>query len=317
MRGGFAFSIGVHTLILLLVLFGLPFLRPKPIELPPMISVEVIDLAKETTTNKISAANKVRKEVVDETPPPPAPPPPPAQPQPQPEPAPEAKVEPPPPPPEPKPRPVLDASIPKLAPVDDGLPELKIPDQTLKPRLATAPELPQLDTKLAELTVPPKVDLKRPEPKKPVGDFQALLKTLTKEPLPATPPQPVQQPVKLAPKPPSGAQAPLSANLTASELSALAAQLARCWNLPAGAKDAQTLVVDLDVTVNPDRTIAGAPHVVDQARMATDPAYAVAARAAIRALRMPQCTPLDLPPDKYQEWQSMTIHFDPKEMLGQ
>lgn len=315
MRGGFAFSIGFHVLILLLILFGLPFLRPKPIALPPMISVEVIDMSKETTTNKISPANKVRKDIAEETPPPPAPPPPPeSPPEPRPQTQPEAKTEPPP-PPEPKPRPELDASAPKLAPVPDALPELKVPNETLKPRLSAAPELPQVDTKVAELTAPPKIDLKRPEPKKPVESMDAVLKNIEKL-KPQEPTQPAQQPVKAAAKPPSGAQAPLSANLTASELSALSAQLARCWNLPAAAKDAQNLVVDLDVTINPDRTVS-AVEIEDRGRMANDPAFRAAALSAARALRMPQCTPLMLPPDKYQEWQSMTIHFDPKEMLGQ
>ncbi len=196
----------------------------------------------------------------------------------------------------------------------DALPELKVPNETLKPRLSAAPELPQVDTKVAELTAPPKVDLKRPEPKKPVESMDAVLKNIEKL-KPQEPTQPAQ-PVKAAAKPPSGAQAPLSANLTASELSALSAQLARCWNLPAAAKDAQNLVVDLDVTINPDRTVS-AVEIEDRGRMANDPAFRAAALSAARALRMPQCTPLMLPPDKYQEWQSMTIHFDPKEMLGQ
>jgi hypothetical protein len=304
MRGGFAFSVGVHALIILMLVFGLPFLRPKPLELPPMISVEVIDMGKETTTNKISSANKVRKVVEDETPPPPAPPPPQAQSQPT------------PPLPEPKPRPALDAAVPKLAPVDDALPELKVPDERLKPRLAPAPELAKVDTDLPDMKVPAKVDLKRPEPRKPMESMDSVLKNIEKlKQQEATPPQPAQ-PTKLATKPPSGAQAPLSANLTASELSALAAQLGRCWSLPAGAKDAQNLVVDLDVTINPDRTVSSV-EIEDRGRMASDPAFRAAALSAARALRMPQCTPLMLPPDKYQEWQSMTIHFDPKEMLGQ
>ena len=100
-------------------------------------------------------------------------------------------------------------------------------------------------------------------------------------------------------------------------MAALSAQLARCWSLPAAAKDAQDLVVDIDVTVNPDRTLAGPPVIDDQGRMSSDPVFRAAAMAATRALRNPECSPLELPPEKYQEWQSMTIHFDPKEMLGQ
>ncbi len=304
MRKGVAFSVGVHALILLLIIFGLPFLRPKPVDPPPMIQVEVIDTAKETTTNRVSTVDKVEKEVHEEAPTPPAPPPPSEQPQPTPR------------PPEPEPKPQLDETAPQLAAVEDTVPELKTPDVDLKPRLEEAPELSPVAAKVSDLAPPSKVDLKRPEPKKPPESFDNLLKNLTKQKLPDTPLQPVREAAKEPAKPASGAQAPVSANLTASELSALSQQLARCWSLPAGVKDAQNLIVDLDVTINPDRTVAAA-KVVDQGRMASDPAFAVAARAAQRALRMPQCTPLMLPPEKYQEWQSMTIHFDPKEMLGQ
>jgi hypothetical protein len=208
------------------------------------------------------------------------------------------------------------APAPKLAEIDAESPKLAVPKADLKPRLADAPALAEIEPKLAALTPPAKVDLKRPPPKVPQKSVNAILNNLTKaapqDSDPDTPPQPPTKNVAKA----SGAQAPLSANLTASEMDALQQQLARCWNLPASAKDAQNLVVDLDVTVNPDRTVAHA-EVVDQGRMASDPTYAAAARAALRAVRMPACTPLALPPEKYQEWQSMNIHFDPKEMLGQ
>jgi hypothetical protein len=104
--------------------------------------------------------------------------------------------------------------------------------------------------------------------------------------------------------------------LSASDVVALALQLARCWNAPALAKGAQYPVVDLDVKVNPDRTVSTA-EAVDQRRMASDPNYAAVVRSAIRAVRAPECTPLQLPPDKYQEWQSLLIHFDPKEVFVQ
>jgi hypothetical protein len=57
-------------------------------------------------------------------------------------------------------------------------------------------------------------------------------------------------------------------------------------------------------------------QIVDQARLSSDPVFRAAAMSAERALRMPQCTPLALPPDKYDEWQSMTLTFNPKDMLG-
>jgi len=308
MRAWLASSIAVHALILALMIFGLPYFHTKKPDLPPMISVELVQIGKETTTNKISAANKVVKQPDEEQPAPPTPPPPeskPTPPQPQPEPQPEPQPR-----PEPKPAPKLEAA-------DDSVPELKVPDMVIKPRFKDAPKLADVDTKVPDLPVPPKVDFKKVPPKPPAEDFASVLKNLTKE----KPQQPTDQPpvpqAKAKPVRASGAQASLSANLTASELSALSAQLARCWSLPATAKDAQDLVVDIDVTVNPDRTLAGPPSVADQGRMASDPAFRAAAMSAMRALRNPLCTPLELPPDKYNEWQTMTIHFDPKEMLGQ
>jgi hypothetical protein len=307
LRSWLAFSIAIHALILALMIFGLPYFHTKPKDVPPMISVELVQIGKETTTNKISPANKVVKKPEEEQPAPPTPPPPDSQPTPP-------RQEPQPTPPQPKPEPQPPA--PKIPDVDTTVPELKTPDFVAEVPLPEPPKLAAVSNQVPEITVPPKVDFKKVPPKPQVDPFQAILKTLTKD----RPQQPTDQPpVPQARNPPrraSGAQAPLAANLTASEMAALSAQLARCWSLPATAKDAQNLVVDIDVTVNPDRTLAGPPVVDDQARM-SDPTFRAAAMAATRALRNPECSPLDLPPDKYEEWQSMTIHFDPKEMLGQ
>ncbi len=299
MRSGIAVSIGVHALLLLLVIFGLPFMHPKPQDLPPMITVDVIDMAKDVTTNKISTANKVEKTVQDDTPPPPQVKPPPA---PDPTPAPPTPT-----PPEPK---TVLEPMPKLSPVNDAAPDVKVPDVSLKKPLAPAPDLSPVDSKVADLPLPPKVDLKRPEPKVQPESMADVLKNLSKQKLPQmTPPTPTQETSKTA-KPATGAQAPLSANLTASELSAVQQQLSGCMNWPDGADSKPGLTVQLDVTVNPDRTVASA-HVVDQDRLSSDPIYAASSRAALRALRVAQCTPLDLPPDKYQTWHEMTVNLTP------
>jgi hypothetical protein len=300
MRRGWAFSIGVHALALLIVLFGLPFFHPQPHEVPPMISVDVVDMAKEATTNKIAPANKVEKQVQEETPPPQQ-----AKPQPTPEP-----VKPPPPTP---PRETVDTSIPKLAAVDSAAPELKAPDVNLKRPLDPLPDLPSVDSKVADVAPPAPTDLKRPQPKE---NFDSVLKNLAKLKPRESPAQPQQQPnPKAEAKPATGALAQLSDKLTQSELAALNEQLSRCWNLPSGVKDAQNLVIDLDVEVNPDRTVASV-QVEDQARLASDPVFRAAAMSAVRALRMPECSPLALPPDKHDQWQSMVLRFNPKEMLG-
>lgn len=305
MRAWLASSIAVHALILALMIFGLPYFHTKKPDLPPMISVELVQMGKETTTNKVSTANKVVKQPEEQQPAPPTPPPPESKPTPQPQ-------------PEPQPQPRPDPTpAPKLEAADDSVPELKVPDMVIKPTFKNAPKLADVDTKVPDLPVPPKVDFKKVPPKPPAEDFASVLKNLTKQkPQPITDQPPVPQ-AKTPPRPATGAQVALSANLTASENDAVQQQLNQCMNWPDADKDLKGLVVELDIVVNPDRTVSSV-RIVDQGRMASDPTFAAAARAATRAVRMAQCTPLDLPPDKYQAWQEMTVNFTPpKELVGQ
>jgi len=299
MRSWLAFSIAIHALILALMIFGLPFFHPKPKDMPPMISVELVQVGKETTTNKVSDANKVKEHPPEEQPAPPTPPPPQSEQQP--------KQEPQPTPPQPKLEPQPAPEIPK---VDTTVPDLKTPDFTVKPQFKDMPKLAEVDTATPELKVPSKTDFTKKAPPKPqVDEFQALLKNLTKEtPKPLTDAPPVPK-AKTPPTERTGAQAPIATNLTASETDAVTRQLNGCMNWPAADKDLGDLQFDVEIIVNPDRTVASA-RVVDQGRMG-DPIFAAAARAALRAVRMQQCTPLDLPPDKYQVWQDMTVTFSP------
>jgi hypothetical protein len=45
-----------------------------------------------------------------------------------------------------------------------------------------------------------------------------------------------------------------------------------------------------------------------------EPYFQAAADSAHRALLNPRCQPLKLPPDKYDQWQTFTITFDPKDL---
>ena len=104
--------------------------------------------------------------------------------------------------------------------------------------------------------------------------------------------------------------------LTISELDAIRRQIERCWNVPAGAKDAHDMVVEIHVDMNPDRTVQQAKY-VDPGRVNSDPFYRTMAESAMRAiLRCGRDKPLQLPPDKYDTWRSFTLSFNPKEMLG-
>ena len=98
-------------------------------------------------------------------------------------------------------------------------------------------------------------------------------------------------------------------------MDAIRQQIARCWLVPAGAKQGESLLVEIRVRMNADRTVRDA-EIIDSNRMRTDPFFRAAAESALRALRNPSCTPLNLPPEKYETWKSFTITFDPKDMLS-
>ena len=109
-------------------------------------------------------------------------------------------------------------------------------------------------------------------------------------------------------------RAPLGSQLTASELDMVREQIARCWNIPAGARDAKDLVVEIRVVVDPDGMVQQAT-IVDQAPARRDPFFRAAAESARRAFFNPLCRPLRLPPDKYEIWKDLVVDFSPKDFL--
>ena len=112
-----------------------------------------------------------------------------------------------------------------------------------------------------------------------------------------------------------GYQSEVESPMTVSELDAIRRQIEACWSLPAGVRDAENLVVDIRVIMNPDGTVRQV-SVVDRKRMAADSLFRAAAESALRAVLNPRCNPLKLPPQKYKQWQTFTLSFDPKEMIS-
>ena len=92
-------------------------------------------------------------------------------------------------------------------------------------------------------------------------------------------------------------------------------QIQRCWNLPAGAKDAHTMIISIRMVMNPDGSVQQA-RILDQAKMSTDPFYRTMAESALRATLNPRCQPFKLPPEKFDRWKTMKLTFDPRDMLG-
>ena len=295
MRKWFAASALLHIVLVIALWLGLPqFAKPLP-KPPVLISVDIAQLA------PISAAkNQVPKEAPKE---PEKEPPKPEPPKPEP-PKPEVKPEPPKPePPKPEPKP----PEPKAEAIPAPTPKPKPPEIKPKPEPKPEPKKPDALASILKNVAKLKTEAK-PEVKKTVEKPDVKPDVKPSEPAP-TPPQKDPTPATSAPS------APVTADrLTISEEDALRQQIRGCWNVPVGAKDIENITVEIYIRVNPDRTLKEA-IVVDQARLGRDSFFRAVAESALRALRNPRCSPLALPPEKYQEWQETTFNFSPKDMF--
>lgn len=309
MRGSFILSALLHVAVIAIIWLG-----PPSFSDPKVTPVQVIDVAVVTEFRQ-RPDEAIRKKPAPEpkkappTPPkppktaslpkpppppvPPAPPEPAAKPQPTEEPAPIPKKEP------------AAAPTPKKAPKPEPKPEtVARPKQALAPRPRRKPKPPPEDDfasvlkTVEKLKRQPKADhtsKKKDEPSFEDNLSDVLSKHARKEP--------PSQPARLGPK------------MSMSEIDALRRQIERCWNPPAGAPEAENLVVEVKLTINPDGTVRQT-RIVDTARMSSDPFYRAAAESVRRAIKSPLCTPLKLPLDKYNLWKDTTLRFDPRELVG-
>lgn len=102
--------------------------------------------------------------------------------------------------------------------------------------------------------------------------------------------------------------------LAMSEIDAIRQQFMKCWNVPAGARDAHNLSVLLEVRLNSDGSVMDVELAQDSGRYYSDTFFRAAADSAIRAVKM--CSPLkNLPADKYDTWKYLELSFDPRDML--
>jgi outer membrane biosynthesis protein TonB len=303
---GVALSATLHVVIVGVLIVGLPrlFAPPPAQEIP--VAVQLVTVGPETRATQPNP-NPPRPDAKPEMPETEAPM---AKPQPKPEP--------------PKPGP---PSAPTVASVDEPQPppEVKPPVAAKPPE--PKPEPPRSAEKLdapkpKEKPEPPlqiakneaKPEEKKPEEKKyNPAQFAALLKNLASERSAPPPDAPPRSPRVAAARPSSQPKAPLGSQLTASELDMVRHQIARCWNVPAGARDAKELVVEIRAAVDPDGMVRQAT-IVDQGRM-TDPFYRAAAESARRAFFNPLCQPLHLPTEKYAIWKDLVVDFSPKDLL--
>jgi len=306
---GFALSAALHIVFGGVLILGLPRLfDPPPAEEMP-IAVQLVTIAPETRATHPNP-NLPRPDAKPEVPEVEAPAP---KPQPKPEPPKPAAAPPPaaavPPSPD---QPPLSEPKPEPAPPKppEPKPEAKPVEKIEVPKPKEKPEPPR---QLAKAE--PKPEEKKPEEKKyDPRQFDALLKNLTPVHTMMTPDALPQNQRAASGRTSSQPKAPLGSQLTASELDMVRHQIARCWNVPAGARDAKDLVVEIKAVVDPDGSVRQAT-IVDQGRLGSDPSFRAAAESARRAFFNPLCRPLHLPAEKYAIWKDLVVDFSPRDIL--
>ncbi len=237
---------------------------------------------------------------------------------------------PPPPPPAVKPEPQV-ATTPDPASVPEPKvkpPKKKPPEVKPKPKVAKKPK-PKPKKQVQKPKPRPKPKPKSKPKPKPKHDFASVLKTVNKlekqavqkpkqpktKPQPKKDAAPLQQIAKLLDKKRPKTRSLRSRDgISVDELRAIREQIEPCWNPPAGARDAQSMVVEIRATINPDGKVRTA-FIVDKARARSDVFFRAMAEAALRAMLNPRCQPLPLPLEKYDEWRDMVVVFDPQEMF--
>lgn len=351
MRKGLTFSLALHALILVLAMVTLTFSAPDMLPEEAAIVVDVVQVSEASNAPPPPPAPVTQAEPTPARPKPqpastPAPKPePPAErqpPSPPPPPPPSAAAPAPPPPepaeapraePRPRPEPKPAVERPKAEPEPPPTPrqEKAKPPPPPKKQAETPP--PPRKPPAAAASRPNALEDRAEAP----ADFSSVLKTVeAMKQRPAEPPrqnrdnkEPAAAAPRVDPRPPTSFEQQIADALAAtsqgehdadqpismSVIDGVRRQIERCWNVPAGARDADDLVVRIRVEMNPDGTPRTAA-IVDEGAGRSDPSYRTAAESALRAVLNPRCHPFKLPPDKYGQWKSMTIMFNPKEMFG-
>ncbi len=278
-------SSGLHVALIILTALSLPFLAKKPIDLPPIISVELIQITEKTNIPFAPKAKKIiekvkekEKQLVSEQAPP-------------------KKIE--------KTKTKTVVSIDQNnETIDNQTPEaVPLPEKTVK----------QIKTKEEKKQNPEKVDEEVKQvsefEKKELFDPNSIAALIDKSKQDTTD---VKTPKNLVSQ--DQEKNIENSNLSLSEEDALKAQIFGCWSIPLGLPYDENLLVRIKLKLKPDGSVIDS-EILDHARM-NKPGqgfYKVLAESALRAIKL--CQPLRVPSTGYERWKDLQLNFDAREML--
>jgi hypothetical protein len=318
-RRSLIISVGLHVSVAVLAWIGLPSIKRDLPDEQPIVVMEMVQSVPTTNLtqgDKPNTAKKEQKAAKSKKPPPPPPPAPPR-----------AKP--------PAPKPVAKPSPKAPDPKAEILPQKTTPKPKPKPAIAQPPAPPKSKPKTAATIKAPKrlpqsppkrinkLARQKASQKQREDALSGVMQNLAKAKAVSE-----EAEKKRREKERKEAAETLTSNLTTaagnavrapqkpvvgplglSDIDRIRQHVSSCWSPPIGTAGANTLIVDIIVTLDRDGKVLTA-EVDNKMRLATDRTYRVAADEAIRT--MFKCSPLPVPLDKYEQWKSFIFGFDPK-----
>ena len=275
----------LHALLIFITAMSLPFLAKKPLDIPPIVSVELIQIAEKTNIPFAPKAKKTiekvkekEKKLVSEQAPP-------------------KKVE------KTKTKTVLSPDQ-NNKKIENETPEaVPLPEKTVK----------QVETKEEKKQNPEKVDNEVKQvsefEKKDLFDPNNIAALIDKSKEESAEVLKTNDDINQ-----NQDRNVENSGLSLSEEDALKAQIFGCWSIPLGLPYNENLLVRIKLKLKPDGTVSKT-EILDHARM-NKPGqgfYKVLAESALRAVKL--CQPLRVPSTGYERWKELQLNFDAREML--
>ena len=275
----------LHVALIFITAMSLPFLAKKPLDIPPIVSVELIQIAEKTNIPFAPKAKKIiekvkekEKKLVSEQAPP-------------------KKVK------KTKTKTVVSLEQ-NNEKIENQTPEaIPLPEKTVK-KIKTKKEKKQnpdkLDNEVKQVSEFEKKDLFDP------NNIAALIDKSKVDSA-----EVIKKNNEITQDKDRNVE---TSGLTLSEEDALKAQIFGCWSIPLGLPYNEDLLVRIKLKLEPDGSVAKT-EILDHARM-NKPGqgfYKVLAESALRAVKL--CQPLRVPSTGYERWKELQLNFDAREML--
>ncbi len=273
-----------HALLIVITAMSLPFLSKKPLDIPPIVSVELIQITEKTNVpfapkaKKIIEKVKKKEKIVSEQAPP-------------------KKVK------KTKTKTVVSPDQ-NNKKIENQTPEaIPLPDKTvkkIKPKEENKQNPEKVDNEVKQVSEFEKKDLFDP------NNIAALIDKSKEETADV-----IKKNNDITQDQERNIE---NTGLTLSEEDALKAQIFGCWSIPLGLPYNENLLVRIKLKLKPDGSVTKT-EILDHARM-NKPGqgfYKVLAESALRAVKL--CQPLRVPTTGYERWKELQLNFDAREML--